>query len=457
MHNFKTGRARGLLTAGALCAALAAAATGCSGLTPGDSSSESSPVSGKKLSEADVRNAGTINLTLSDAQFGPLLEALEKNIAAFERKFPNITIVNTEKSYADYDKTIALSMSSKGAPDIAMATNVEARRLVSGKLVKPLDSYFTAYDWGHDLSKGLVDGLRLSSNGKVFGEGTYWGVPLGGNVVGLYYNKALLNQLGVEAPTTFDDLVADMAKAKAAGIQPLEIGNLDQWPASHVASALLDTFAKADAVNNWVNGQPGSTIDTPAAVESLKTLQGWVTAGYISSQVNGIKETDAEANFAAGKALFQVVGSWQTPTYDEALGDKVGFMLVPSKANKAAGTGGISEGWVISSKSKNADIAAYFLDFMAGPECLENNINGGYLPFAPDAKAPGGPVMQQVFDAWDAALQADGVTAWLDWATPSMGPTEFSAIQSLLAGKQSPDDVVEAMQENWDSYYKSGS
>ncbi len=34
------------------------------------------------------------------------------------------------------------------------------------------------------------------------------------NLIGLWYNKDILDELGIQPPTTFDELEADMAKAK---------------------------------------------------------------------------------------------------------------------------------------------------------------------------------------------------------------------------------------------------
>jgi raffinose/stachyose/melibiose transport system substrate-binding protein len=280
-------------------------------------------------------------------------------------------------------------------------------------------------------------------------------MAIGGNIVGLYYNDDLLSKIGATAPKTFDDVVADMQKAKDAGILPLEVGNLDQIQAGHIASSLMTHFQSPTVLNNWINGTPGSDIQTSGTLKALATLQDWVDRGYISGQADGLKEDAGAANFASGGALFDITGSWRSTQFDAGLGDHGGFMTLPgSSASSRPATGWFSEGWTISSKTPHANIAAYFLNYMSGPGCVTNNIIGGYLPFSTGATTPGKAVTTDVMSAWYKSLDTNGLSGYLDSATPSMGTTEFPALQSLLAGKETPSQVLQAMQSNWTSHHK---
>lgn len=454
---YRLSQRRGLRFCGvaALVLAVGLSAAGCGALNPGGTGGPAASPGGKKLTAAQVRGAGKITLHLADYQTGGMLTSLQQAIAGFEKKFPNVKIVLEDKSFADYGETIALTMSSSSAPDIAESNAAMAPRLVGAGLVKPLNDYYTAYGWGRSYPAGINAGLRLSPNGKAFGAGRYWGMAIGGNIVGMYYDKGLLAKIGATAPKTFNDVVADMQKAKDAGILPLEVGNLDQTQAGHMASSLMTHFESPAVLNDWINGTPDVSIQTPGTLEALTTLQDWVDKGYISSQANGTKEDSGAANFAAGGALFDITGSWRSTQFDTALGDHGGFMTLPgSSVNPSPATGWFSEGWTISSKTPHADIAAYFLNYMYGPDCVQDNIIGGYLPFSAGATTPGKAVAKDVLSAWYKSLDANGLSGYLDSGTPSMGTTEFPALQSLLAGKETPSQVLGAMQGNWASYHK---
>lgn len=65
-----------------------------------------------------------------------------------------------------------------------------------------------------------------------FNDSVY-GLPLNGYVEGIFYNKEIFEQAGVEVPETFDDLVQAVEKLKAAGYTPMALANKDQVARGH--------------------------------------------------------------------------------------------------------------------------------------------------------------------------------------------------------------------------------
>ncbi len=162
---------------------------------------------GKPMTAAEVRAAGKNTLTMYDFETtGGLSPALNKLIRQFEKKFPNITIKRKSRDFNDYGKTIGLLMSSSGATDIAEANVEMARTLIPAHLIRNLNQYYTAYGWTKQYPKAVL-GLLKSADGKIFGSGPYWGQALGGNMVGVYYNKQMLASLGQvpSQPPAVDD------------------------------------------------------------------------------------------------------------------------------------------------------------------------------------------------------------------------------------------------------------
>ena len=456
--NARSHRRAGLALVAAVATAMTAA---CGSLTPGSSSSGGgdgggSSAAGKVLTAADVRKAGDITLHVSDYQSAGMLDALKKESKAFEKAYPNVKIALTTKAFDDYGKTIALAMSAKDAPDIAQANAAMAPRLVGGHLVRTMNDYYDGYHWGKDYPASIDGGLKADTTGKKFGSGDYWGMALGGNLVGVFYNAAKLQALGLQPPTTFAEFQSDLATAKAKGETPIVMGNLEQFPSNHVLSTLMNGMEKPQSITDWVNGQPGATFNTPETKQALTTLQDWSAKGYFTDQTNGTKDTDATAAFASGQGVFDITGSWHTSQFDQGLGDKGGFMLLPpmTAGGTSGATGFFSEAWTISKQTKHADVAAYFLNYLYGPESVQDNLAGGYLPFAATDTAPGGKVANDVLKAWRTAVGGDALSPYLDSATPAMGDAMFPALQALLGGKQTPDQVIQTVQGAWDSYHK---
>jgi raffinose/stachyose/melibiose transport system substrate-binding protein len=346
-------------------------------------------------------------------------------------------------------------MSGDDAPDIAEADGAMAPRLVAGKLLRPLNDYFDAYGWAARYPSSILSSLKASPDGKAYGTGDFWGVSTGGELTGVFYNKAVLDRAGVDLPATFDDFQAALATLHDKGEIPIQLGNLDQWSGSHVFSTLLDNTADPQGLQDWINGKPGATFTSPETKQALTTFKDWFSQGYISEQANGILDEDAVASFMDGQGAFLITGTWRTADISTTLGENGGFMLLPPKeeGGPSYATGSYQGTFGISPKTKNADLAAFFLDYITGPVAASINEAGDFLGWYPDENsAPAGTAAEDVQTAWASVLENNGLVGWLDSASPAMGDTLFPALQELMAGQQTPEQVMDAVQKTWEDY-----
>jgi raffinose/stachyose/melibiose transport system substrate-binding protein len=431
---------------------------GCSALTPGAASGGAAAATGKKLTSADVKKLGKVTLRLTDEGSTDASDPLTKNIKKFEKQYPNITISRQVSSYDQYGKTINLTLSGNNPPDIAEADGATAPRLVAGKLLRPMNAYYKAYDWTSRYPSSILAAAQLDPTGKIAGTGNYWGVINGGEIVGIYYNATELKKLGLSKPTTFAQFESDLAVAKSHGVTPIQAGNLEQIGVSHVFMTVLDVFEKPQAVQDWINGKPGATFDTAGTKKALDTIADWTKKGYFPSQTNGTKDDTAAAAFAKGDGLFDITGSWRTQQFDQGLGQNGGFMLMPqlSASTQSYATGSFEGAYGIATKSKHADLAAFFLDYITGEPGSANNNAGDALPFTGTATAVGGPIANQVLAGWNTVSKDNGLTGYLDSAAPAMADTLFPGIQTLMAGKETSSQLAAAVQQTW-TEYRSGS
>src|SRR5581483_4218060 len=126
--------------------------------------------------------------------------------------------------------------------------------LVQAKLLMPLDRYAARYGWNARYSAGIRRMNMFSADGKRFGTGSLFGLPMTGEVVGVFYNKAKLRQLGLGVPKTFEQFETALAKAKAAGETPIQFGNLDKWPGIHMYEEPMLQDTPKTWARSWVFG-----------------------------------------------------------------------------------------------------------------------------------------------------------------------------------------------------------
>jgi raffinose/stachyose/melibiose transport system substrate-binding protein len=429
----------------------AALVAGCG--TPGGDSSDN----GKKADEAkknsakiDVAKAGDVTLTVWDQEVrgGQAAQIKELN-KAFLAKYPNVKINRVAKSFTQLNTTLKLAVSGRKAPDIVEANQGRPimGQLVKGGLLKPLDAYADAYGWNDRWSKTLLDLNRFSADGKTFGAGNLYGVSQMGEIVGVFYNRDKVKTI----PKTFGEFESMLAKAKQAGETPISFGNLDPFAGIHEFQTVQNQFAGKDATRNFVFAKDNASFDTSENREAATKLREWADKGYFTKDFNGTGYDPAWQQFTKGKGPFTIAGTWITPDAVKALGDKLGFFLMPGKEAGAqpVSLGGESLPWAITSKSKHADVAAAYIDFITNAQAADVLVKTDNLPAMQASTQPSKPVQKDIFAAWKQLSETDGLTPYMDYATPTFFEDFSGAVQKLMGGKLTPDAFTKSVQGDY--------
>ena len=177
-------------------------------------------------------------------------------------KYPNVTIERTSKSFSDLQKQVELAISGDNPPDVVQANNArgDMGAFVQAGLLRQLDGYADVYGWDDRFPETVRSVSSYTSDGKTFGEGNLYGVPLTGEMVGVWYNKAKLEELGIDPPQTVEDFEAALQTAKDAGEIPIQFGDLDQWPGIHEFGFVQNLFVPPDDIRKLGFGQRGCLL-----------------------------------------------------------------------------------------------------------------------------------------------------------------------------------------------------
>jgi raffinose/stachyose/melibiose transport system substrate-binding protein len=435
--------------------AVAVLATACA---PG-SGQDPPPAKTPAAVNTDISRLGAVTLTVWDQEVrGGQNEQMQELNAKFQAKFPNVTIKRVSRSFPDLQNTLRLALSGDSPPDVVEANQGygSMAQFVKAGMLLPLNSYDRAYGWKQRYPKALTDLNSVTPDGKSIGSGNLYGVSLNGEIVGIFYNKAKLAELGIERPATWAAFERALATAKSKGELPIAFGNLDKFPGIHEYGVIQDQLTTKDAVRSLVFGKGGSWTDPPN-LRAAQTLSAWARQGYFTEDANSVKYDDSPVNFATGEGVFLIGGTWFAADLEKRMGGNVGFMLPPPvTAGGAAKTmGGESLPWAITSKSKNPDVAAAYINFITSPEAMDVAVDSGVLPaLKPAAKLPDGPLMKEVFAAWQTVSETDGLTPYLDYATTDFGDVLGGALQKLIAGRASSEQALGEAQQNYAEFLR---
>src|SRR5690606_29501725 len=98
--------------------------------------------------------------------------------------------------------------------------NATAGQLAAQGLLAPLTDAAEQHGWSDKLAGSLATTATYDENG-LMGSGDWYGVPNYGEFVGVYYNKEMFAEQGLEVPTTLAELEEVMQAFKDEGVTPL--------------------------------------------------------------------------------------------------------------------------------------------------------------------------------------------------------------------------------------------
>jgi len=383
----------------------------------------------------------------------PLPRALT---AEFSRQFPNVRWDVREDQFAVITQN-APRVLADDPPDLMRLPQMS--ELVKDDLLADLDGYAQAFGWDRWPASQLEQ-LRVGPGGRPRGEGALYANGLNFSMTGVFYNKELAARIGMtKPPETLAELDDALARAKAAGITPIQ--QFNGGATGGLAFPLQDLMAAygpTGPINDWIFQKPGATIDTPSNVQAAEHLERWIKAGYFASDANAMDYAKMMSRFIGGEGLFMFNGDWESGNLDRQMPGRVGFFLMPparAGGKRAAMSAPLTFG--ISSRAANKDCAAFFLDWVAtDPTARDIAVRvGGSHPMGPsDAPMPPvrrGTVTASTLDAGSVIGADNGAMDFIANATGAIYAKSWTPqLQRMVAGDQSGDAMLKAVQSDYE-------
>jgi len=361
---------------------------------------------------------------------------------------PNVTFKIEQIETNDLQRTrIPAALQSGDAPDIFQAWG-------GGEMAAQVDAGYLL-----NLTKLIPDAIT-QLGGAVAPwtvAGTTYGMPYTFGVEGIWYRKSLFTQAGITAePATFDELNADVAKLKTAGIIPIAVGAGDKWPAAH----WWYNFALHDCSKDVLQAS-GTKFDftDPCFLQAGKDLQAFIATNPFEPQFTATQAqqipTSSAGLVATGKAAMELMGHWNLGVYEgfaaddaakAALDADLGWFPFPAttggKGDPSAALGG-GDGFACY---KDAPVeCADFLAYLTSADVQKGYTTAtGSLPVNPGAtSAVASPIMQEIAGV---AGKAAYVQLWLDTTYgTNVGGAMNDGIVALFGGTGTPQNIVDLM------------
>lgn len=440
---------RHLIGAVALTAGLALGLTGCA---PGGGTAATS-------SQKASKDLGNDKITLKVLDFWQNSEGdwMNSVVKDFEKKYPNVTIKRTTQDWGQVNSTVGLRLADPNGPDIALVNNgwQAMGTFAKGGRILNLDDYSKLYGWSKEIPETILRQEQFSSDGSQMGTGSLFATPAArSSLIGIYYNKKILDSLGIAVPKTLDEFEAAAAKVKAAGQVPIAYGSQDKGSSTGVLLALQDLYGSTNTISDFVYSNGSVKLDDTGMTKAAATVKDWSDKGWFTPNAAGIAYADAQNNFLDGKGAFRFEYTGSLP-FTSAQKEQFGYVQLPNVATgKTVATGASAANLAISAKSKNPNAAAAFLNFMASKEAAQAAVDHGFLPLL-HSDVDTSKVDSELATEITAQQNLDkdnGYVPYFDWSTPTMLDTLGGQVQQLLAGKATPEQLTEAGQADYDAF-----
>lgn len=372
---------------------------------------------------------------------------MKARIADYEKQHPGVKINLVLQSTDTLIGAFTTAAQTKSGPDIATqwATIPVLSQAWAGA-VAPISDYVP-----EDQRANWIGTQENTDKGKLYAMPMYViGVPLA-------YNKDLFAKAGLsEPPKTFDDLLGDCRKLKAAGITPIGMGNKDgyfgAWFFSNFGKQNLDS---TDELKQAIIGK--ADITDPKYTGLYEPMHQLKQNGCLNDDIASLTLDQGMAKFGSGKAAMAwgtdgIVNSWA-----KQLGaDKVGITPTPKW-----GTGKLADVYnttqsssaFITSWSKNKKAAAQFLAWLHEPANLTSWYEATGI-FPADKRFDKATIKDDLGkQMWD--LDSSDGAVWLEnYLPPSVdGDGNLAAGQVITSGgtvQQAVDTFKKAV-DKWHS------
>lgn len=410
--------------------------------------------SGNSTDKKEDKNAGNGKITFTFAEHVANIEEQAPQVYAVVQEFmkqnPDIVIDMTGSAQDEHTQKIKLASQSNTLPDLFYSLKGDADAMAEAGLLADISADITDdQEFVDGFLPGMLDVMEM--------DGAIYGLPAEIFCNGIWYNKALFEECGLEIPVTYDDLIHCAEVFNEKGIVPMARGTKDVWSSWSLMTmhARYGFFDHIDGIfkgtDNWQNDD---------YLLFYEKLQDMSEKGMFPDNAASLGYWEATEMFLGGKAAMFDSGAWDTKKFDESeLKEDIGFWWGPTFSdgigNQELSMKAPSHPYCVSAKTKEEEPEKYqaiikFLKFYYGPEgtaiIARDNQSVPVTRYEGEIDAESYPVfakvMERMNDDWESPETCPNMTLPGQFET-----TYFESMAGVINGIYTPEEALRYMDE----------
>ncbi|GAA2107307.1 extracellular solute-binding protein [Actinomadura alba] len=409
--------------------------------------------------------SGSNELKIVYQKFGTYIHLdvmLRRLKPVFEQQNPGVKLklIPVTANDADYfSKVNLMRRSASSAPDVVYEDTYVINSDVKAGYLRPLDEYLNTWpDWGQ-FPDSVKQGVK-ALDGKIYG------VPMGTDTRGLWYNKTILKKAGVTLPwrpKTWDDVLATARQIKARVPDATPFNMYSGKPAGEASSMQGYEMLLYGTDHELYNSQSAKWVaPSKGMTDSFRFIKTVFSEGLapkpavaLDKNLNTIVTTQL---FPKNKLGIALDGSWLSSTWQKAgeapwpeWQDTIDVAPMPTQNGQAPGKTSMSGGWTlaIGAKSKNPGAAWKFVALALN---RENSLNyattAGQIAVRDDVgKDPAYLNANPTNKFWTDLVSATHYRpAYAEY--PEISNQIQKEMESVMTGQESPEEATKRLTES---------
>jgi len=367
-------------------------------------------------------------------------------IADFEEENTDVEVELEVLSNEQYKDKLTVLASSDQLPDVGMTWAAGfLEPYIDGEMFTPLNDV---------LDEGLREEFVAGTLEAYEVDGNSYGLPLELNIATVFYNQAIFEEHGLEAPETMEEFDNVVQVLTDNGVEPIALGNRDKWTGSLWYMYLADRIGGSDVLTSAID-RSGSFED-PALIAAAEEVQSLVDNDAFVNGFNGLSDEEAKSMFMNEQAPMYLIATWDLPNYTtnedvpQEFRDSVEYLKFPTvdgEGDMNSFIGGPGVGLFVAEDSKVKEEAKEFAAFFVKQWGEKSVSKAGVIP-ASKVDVESLDLPQMYIDILEELNSASNITMFADvQMSPGVAQVHLDAIQALFGVQMTPEEFAKAHED----------